>query len=243
MSAPMKVLIDNFELTVSVVKSVQSKQRSLSEKTLSISDEKNIRECWNCGRQHEYYKKELCPACGGQHEYHKKELCPACGGQHEYHKKELCPPCGGQHEYHKKELCPAFGNICSNCRKPNHFSAKCRRARPKFAQMSVRAVDEEVDEVLPTQVSAVDMDASQFVTLKLESGNYPRFQVDTGAQCNVLPLQLYKKATKDIKLANVAPPTAINNYSIWGEHTSSCGQGAFTCPTGRFQMPSRWQAG
>ena len=99
MSAQMKVLSENFELTVSVVKSVQSKQRSLSEKTPSVSDEKNMRECWNCG---------------GQHEYHKKELCPACGGQHEYHKKELCPACGGQHEYHKKELCPAFGNICSN---------------------------------------------------------------------------------------------------------------------------------
>ena len=62
-----------------------------------------------------------------------------------------------------------------------------------------------MDEVFPTQVSAVDMDDSQFVTLKLESGNYLRFQVDTGAQCNVLPLPLYKKATKDIKLANVTP--------------------------------------
>ena len=103
LSAQMKVLRDN---SVSVVKSVQSKQRSLSEKTPSISDEKNMRECWNCG---------------------------------------------GQHEYHKKELCPAFGNICSKCRKPNHFSAKCRGARPKFAQRSVRAVDEEVDEVFPTR--------------------------------------------------------------------------------------------
>ena len=43
------------------------------------------------------------------------------------------------------------------------------------------------------------------VTLKLESGNYLRFQVDTGAQCNVVPLQLYKKATEDHQLANMAP--------------------------------------
>ena len=100
-----------------------------------------------------------------------------------------------------------------------------------------------MDEVFPTQVSAVDMDDSQFVTLKLEFGNYLRFQVDTGAQCNVLPLQLYKQATRDIKLANVTPPTAINNYSIWEEHTSSCGKDAFTCQTGIFQMPSRLQAG
>ena len=64
MSAKMKVLSDNSELTMSVVKSIQSKHRSLSEKTLSVSDEKNMRECWNCGRQHEYHKKELYPAFG-----------------------------------------------------------------------------------------------------------------------------------------------------------------------------------
>ena len=30
-----------------------------------------------------------------------------------------------------------------------------------------------------------------------------RFQVDTGAQCNVIPLDLYKQATQDISLQNV----------------------------------------
>ena len=49
------------------------------------------------------------------------------------------------------------------------------------------------------------MDDSQFVTLKLESGNYLHFQVDTGAQCNVVPLDLYRKATKDCKLVQVSP--------------------------------------
>lgn len=49
------------------------------------------------------------------------------------------------------------------------------------------------------------MDESQFVTLELESGNYLRFQADTGAQCNVIPLTLYKKATRDRQLAKVTP--------------------------------------
>ena len=40
---------------------------------------------------------------------------------------------------------------------------------------------------------------------KLESSNYLHFQVDTGAQCNVVPLHLYKKATEDHKLALMAP--------------------------------------
>ena len=36
-------------------------------------------------------------------------------------------------------------------------------------------------------------------------GNYLRFQPDTGAQCNVIPVELYRKATKDYELDRVTP--------------------------------------
>ena len=58
--------------------------------------------------------------------------------------------------------------------------------------------DEFSDEVFGVEeISAVTLDDSQLVTLKLESGNYLPFQPNTGAQCNVVPLHLYKKATRD----------------------------------------------
>ena len=70
----------------------------------------------------------------------------------------------------------------------------------------MRAVEsDDPDEVFPMDVSAVQLDDSQLVTLKLESGNYLRFQVDTGAQCNVVPLSLYKKATLDYNLEHLIP--------------------------------------
>ena len=47
------------------------------------------------------------------------------------------------------------------------------------------------------------LDDSQCVTLKLDSGNYIRFQIDSGAQCNVLPLKLYKRATEDVQMNDV----------------------------------------
>ena len=59
------------------------------------------------------------------------------------------------------------------------------------------------------EISAVTLDESQLVTLKLESGNYLRFQPDTGAQSNVVPLHLYKKATKDVDLCNVTPVNMV----------------------------------
>ena len=46
------------------------------------------------------------------------------------------------------------------------------------------------------EASAMRLDDSQLVTVRLESGNFVRFQPDTVAQCNVLPLHIYKKASK-----------------------------------------------
>ena len=43
------------------------------------------------------------------------------------------------------------------------------------------------------------------MTLKVESGNFTRFENDTGARCNVLPVHMYKKATGDFDLKQVNP--------------------------------------
>ena len=124
-----------------------------------------------------------------------------------------CWNCGHTHEYHKKDLCPAYGKTCHKCQKLNHFASKCR-SKTRMTQKHVRSLDsDDLDEVFPMDVSAVQLDDSQLVTLKLESGNYLRFQVDTGAQCNVIPLSLYKKATRDYKLEHLTPAdTAITAY-------------------------------
>ena len=78
---------------------------------------------------------------------------------------------------------------------------------------SVRTIDDnDADEVFAAEVATVHLDDSQFITFKLKSGNFMRFQVDTGAQCNVIPLAIYKQATKDIHLRNVSP--------VWSQITA-----------------------
>lgn len=109
-----------------------------------------------------------------------------------------CWNCGRRHELHKRELCPAYGKTCNKCHKQNHFAAKCRS---KAAPQAVKAVED--DEVYQARITSSGADDSQLVTLRLENGNYLRFQADTGAQCNVVPLDLYKKATRDYKLKQV----------------------------------------
>ena len=146
MVAQLKVE-DSLSSLVSALKSDNDQQTATKEGS-------NIRECWNCGRRH---------------------------------------------DFRKRELCPTYGKTCNKCHKPNHFAAKCRS---KSASKLVKLV-EESDEIYQTHIAGTDIDDSQFVTLKLDSGNFLRFQVDTGAQCNVVPMDLYKKATKDYHLSSV----------------------------------------
>ena len=111
--------------------------------------------------------------------------------------------CGRRHQFHQRALCPAFGKICSKCNKPNHFAAKCRLSTSS-THKNVQTVDDNFNEVFLTEISALGVDDSQLVTVQLESGNYLHFQVDTGVQCNIIPLQLYQQAAKDHKLTHVA---------------------------------------
>ena len=114
-----------------------------------------------------------------------------------WHGRE-CEKCGYQHQ-ESSESCPAIGQECLKCGKRNHFASRCKSKEVKATNLE----DDEAGEMYQIEVAAVKLDDSQLVTLKLESGNFIRFQPDTGAQCNSLPLQVYQKASKDEKLEKV----------------------------------------
>ena len=161
---------------------------------------------------------------------------------------KTCDFCGRMHDVSKRENCPAFGKRCNKCNKQNHFANVCFGSAPKPSQRGSRVhylEDEFSDEVFGVQeISAVTLNDSQLVTLKLESGNYLRFQPDTGAQCNVVPLHLYKKATNDFDLLNVAPvSTAIISYGgtsipILGRVRLRVWRGDFRWCVGHYQTKS-----
>lgn len=77
--------------------------------------------------------------------------------------------------------------------------AKCKCKEVKEADLE----DEEASEMYQTHIATVKLDDSQLMTLKFESGNFACFQPDTGAQCNVMPLRIYTKASKDEALEKV----------------------------------------
>ena len=104
-----------------------------------------------------------------------------------------CQYCGRRHA---KRDCPAFGQICRKCKKRNHFEAKCR------ATTSTIHTTEEI-----FFVGLVGDSASKAVITVTVGSSSPssqvQFQMDTGSECNVLPLRTYCRATGDRKMKKV----------------------------------------
>lgn len=131
--------------------------------------------------------------------------------------EESNKPCGNCGRRHEPGQCFARGRACNTCGKMGHFASVCRsgklrkervsRTRVKTIEQHEDIDSEESDVYVISDISAVTLDDSQLVTLKLvNSGSFLRFQPDTGAQCNVIPVHLYKQACNDEDLSNVRTP-------------------------------------
>ena len=142
-------------------------------------------------------------------EVHRVERTRAKPRQSPHNHQAECKFCGRKHEL-VKEHCPAFGKLCNNCGKNNHFASKCNakagknpspktsnsnRRRSKGAK-SVHAISEDYDEeILSVEwekretvnaVSEAKYATKIFATMTV-AGKPVKFQVDSGASCNVLP--------------------------------------------------------
>ena len=105
-----------------------------------------------------------------------------------------CRFCGRNHE---RRNCPAFGQTCAYCKKKNHFVAKCP------AKSKVSTVQEQF--YLST-AGVAGGQGREVVTLSVSkdadsmTGHEVAFLMDTGAECNLLPLDVYKGLTGDLDL-------------------------------------------
>ena len=98
--------------------------------------------------------------------------------------KQKCGKCGYKHEPRK---CPAFGKLCHNCKKKNHFSTVCKNKKMHELQENDYDSDIFLDSV-ETDQNVKDWK----VNMKI-CGKRVNMKLDTGAQCNVLPYHVYKQ--------------------------------------------------
>ena len=125
-------------------------------------------------------------------------------------KKEDCMFCGTKHQRRK---CPAFGHKCEKCHRMHHFGSVC------FTKKSVKQVDEQDDEsssdyeevhtldkVEDLYCKAVKKDTKLLATMIMGGSKDIQheeiFEIDTGANCNILPERSLQKIQHKLEKTN-----------------------------------------
>ena len=98
-----------------------------------------------------------------------------------------CKFCDTTHIMLKSE-CPAYGKICSNCHKANHFASKCpqRRIRQIQEDSESSSSEDEWIAALASNTSPSTRDIK--CKLLLNKTTEVAFLIDTGSTVNVLPI-------------------------------------------------------
>ena len=107
-----------------------------------------------------------------------------------------CGRCGSNHP---PRNCPAFGKTCRKCQKQNHFARVCKSAKNDKSVPKVHAIDQELnsdaefDFFIGTIHGNDESGENNWSVQTRISGEKVNFKIDAGAQCNVLPLNTFKK--------------------------------------------------
>lgn len=101
--------------------------------------------------------------------------------------------------HHANRQCPAYGQTCLKCEQKNHFQSKCQSTTPH-----VNTVEEVTEEVF--NISQAGSSSRALITMeagKQRSQSQVTFQLDTGAESNLLSLKDYRSVTRDMDLKQV----------------------------------------
>ncbi len=122
-------------------------------------------------------------------------------GTKNYPSRTTGPTCQNCGRNHPPRRCPAYGKTCNACNKLNHFAKFCRSKQP--AQKKINTVDEVETPDQPDSDSSSDNFFIGTVETKASPNEWletveintekTKCKIDTGAQCNVLPLSTYHK--------------------------------------------------
>lgn len=139
----------------------------------------------------------------------KKNLRPSASVQSTVQYESYdCRKCGKRH---KKANCPAFGKKCNGCGKFNHFSIGCQiKNLKKVSEIQHNSPNNDYD----FYVDLVKCNKSTYWKQSLEIGNkIVEFKLDTGADCNVLPVQVFQSIQfKEKPLLNKNVNVTIVSY-------------------------------
>lgn len=118
---------------------------------------------------------------------------------HQHHETFDCKRCG---RMHGKQQCKAFKHQCENCGRKGHFEKQCWSKKNKKRQEKgkVNSVEEADDEVLFVNAIGSEEDDEDWYETIFYNNKPFNVKLDTGAQCNVMPLSQLRKLNKNLSL-------------------------------------------
>ena len=157
--------------------------------------------------------------------YHKSENSNSSDRHsYNYHKSEnsnssdrrsyssSCHFCGSNH---RRGACPAYGKRCSKCNRTNHFASVCQ-SKPRIDSLENELPqDIQISELF---IEAIEIEVSSLETNCITEMIIPAtindtcldVKIDTGAQCNVIPEDIFTRIQKRPKLIPVR--TTLRSY-------------------------------
>ena len=122
----------------------------------------------------------------------------------DYKKRKTCYNCGGHWPHPKGKKCPAFGKICDQCSKPNHFKAMCTKQKKHVHAMEPDFNDESDEYGVMFHMNHVSTGMNQpcsknnVYNVKVEiNGVKTDMEVDTGSSISVMTMSMknFRKLT------------------------------------------------
>ena len=140
--------------------------------------------------------------------------------------KEIIKKCKFCNGSHPRGKCPAYGKSCLNCNRKNHFKVCCPRNRKKVHEIGQIETDCEESSDLeffvetisiqdPLNINEIKNESSVWSIILTSNGLPISYNIDIGAQCNVVPLKIYQKLNPQPDLHPVnLKLSAYNNSKI-----------------------------
>lgn len=135
--------------------------------------------------------------------------------------KRRCSKCDGNHEWGQ---CPAYGKLCAICKNKNHFARVCRTKKRNPAKTNkVHEVETEIDldeegyfiDTLFIETVEETQSNAWYEKIVVENKVTLRFKLDTGASCNIIPLNEFNKiAYKGLVNTKENHVVAYGNHKI-----------------------------
>lgn len=151
--------------------------------------------------------------------------------------KYPCRNCGGVNE---PRQCPAYGKLCTKCNKKHHFPSVClssttykefKPMKPKPHKLHTLHVDDNTNSESESELFIDTIEEVNSLTMDewketILVNNVPvKFQLDTGAKCNVMSLATLKATCSEPKIRRKDVP--LKSYS--GHLIKPMGITSLTC--------------